>query len=140
MSLYIVDASVAAKWYFNEEHTEAARRVLQRQHELHAPELLVLETDAVLCKRIRRGQITESQADDIRAAVRRLPILLYPQSLLLSAAYELAKLVRRSPYDCLYLALAELLGERMVTADRRFHEAIAGTPYGKYVLWVEEVP
>ena len=78
MSLYVVDASVAAKWYFSEEHTQAARRVLQQEHELHAPELFLLETDA------------------------------------------------------------ELLGERMVTADRRFYEAMVGTPFGRYVLWVED--
>ncbi|MBM4031341.1 MAG: type II toxin-antitoxin system VapC family toxin [Planctomycetes bacterium] len=140
MSLYVVDSSVALKWYFNEEHTEAARRVLRPEHERLAPELLLLEFDAALCKRVRRGLLTEADADDIRAALRRSRLLLYPQSLLLNAAYEIAKEVRRSPYDCLYLALADLLGERMVTADRRFYEAILATPFRECVVWVEDVP
>ncbi|MBM4038510.1 MAG: type II toxin-antitoxin system VapC family toxin [Planctomycetes bacterium] len=78
-------------------------------------------------------------AEEIRAAVRRSRILFYPQSLLLDATYQLAKLVRRSPYDCLYLALGDLLGERMVTADRRFYDAIRATPFRECVVWVEDI-
>ncbi len=137
---YIVDASVAAKWYFNEEHTGAAMRLLRAGHRLEAPQFFLLEMDSVFCARIRRGQIAEAKADEIRAAVRQLTIRLYPDALLADLAYEVAKQVRRSPYDCLYLALADLVGERMVTADRRFYEAIAGTPLGQHVLWVEDVP
>ncbi len=42
-------------------------------------------------------------------------------------------------YDCLYVALAQALGGRMVTADRRFFDRISGTPYADLVLWVEDV-
>jgi hypothetical protein len=28
---------------------------------------------------------------------------------------------------------------RMVTADRKFYEALAGTASGQYLLWIEEV-
>jgi len=140
MSVYVVDASVAAKWYFKEAHTDAARRVLAGTHRLHAPDLFLLETDSLLCKRIRRGDITEADGDEIRAAIRQVPMLLHESSSLSDPAYEMAKRTRRSPYDCLYVALAVLLGGQMVTADLRLYEALAGGPFGKYVLWVEDVP
>ena len=56
------------------------------------------------------------------------------------SVYVVAVQTRRSPYDCLYLALAVRLGGPMVTADRRFFDAIAPGPFAQHVLWVEDVP
>ena len=42
MRRYVVDASVAARWYFPEEHTEAAESLLETAKiELVAPEVIV---------------------------------------------------------------------------------------------------
>ena len=46
----------------------------------------------------------------------------------------------RTFYDSLYLALAMSNGCVMVTADRRFFNAIKDTPWGRHCLWVESMP
>jgi predicted nucleic acid-binding protein len=45
----------------------------------------------------------------------------------------------QSMYDCLYVALAALLKDRMVTADRRLYDALKDGPLRKHVAWVGEV-
>jgi predicted nucleic acid-binding protein len=44
-------------------------------------------------------------------------------------ALELAIALDHPVYDCLYLALAERMGVGMVSADRRFLRAMAGTAF-----------
>ncbi|MCX6677457.1 MAG: type II toxin-antitoxin system VapC family toxin [Methanothrix sp.] len=46
---------------------------------------------------------------------------------------------KRSVYDCLYLALAEALDGRMVTADGKFFQALGSSPLGDRMLWVEDL-
>jgi predicted nucleic acid-binding protein len=139
MSLYVVDACVAIKWYLPEEETASALRVLDAQHQLHAPDFLLLETDNILCKRIRRGDVTPDRADEIRKALRQAPIILHAATARLNRAYDIAVRTGRSLYDCLYVALAVLLEGQMVTADRRLFESLATGPFGKHVVWVGQI-
>ena len=37
---YVVDASVAVKWYVPEDNSDDAERLLDPANELHAPELI----------------------------------------------------------------------------------------------------
>ena len=55
-------------------------------------------------------------------------------------AFLLASATGRGIYDCLYLVLAKFLGIEMVTADRRFYDALADGPAGRYLRWVEDLP
>ena len=139
MSVYVVDASVAGKWFADEEHKEAARRALSGEHELHAPDFLLVEMDNVVCKWLRRGLIEVAEADRIRRDLRALPMTRYRFLPLLDSAYAIANETGRSVYDSLYVALAISLDERVVTADRRFYNALAGGRFGRYVLWVEAI-
>lgn len=41
----IVDASIAAKWFLEEDLSDAARRVLRRGNNLYAPDFLLLESE-----------------------------------------------------------------------------------------------
>jgi len=140
MSVYVVDASVAAKWVFEEEHTGAALRLLDRGADLRAPDFFLIEVDNIVCKRIRRGLISEEKGTVVRAALRRFPIQLYPFSLVLDSAYATANRTRRSLYDCLYVALASLLEVPLVTADRRLVDGLADGPLADRLLWVEDLP
>ena len=140
MSLYVVDASVAAKWFLIEVHHQEARRIVDGRNELHAPDLFLVEMDNVLCKRLRRGEITAAAAGRIRGGLRRSSVRLRPFGPLLDSAYAIAAETGRGIYDCLYVALAALVGGPMVTADRRLYDALAGGPYARHVLWIEEVP
>ena len=139
MSLYVVDASVAAKWFAPEPHSEAALRVLAGAHELHAPDFFLLEMDSIVCKWIHSGLITPSEGDRIRQAIHRAPLQFHTVVSARDLAYSLANDTGRSTYDCLYLALAALLQCRMVTADRKLYDALAKGPFAQHVEWVETV-
>jgi predicted nucleic acid-binding protein len=57
VSRYVVDASVAVKWYLPEPESDAAGRLLDPEHDLIAPDLLFAEVGNALWKRWRRGEI-----------------------------------------------------------------------------------
>ena len=141
MSIYVVDASVAAKWFFDEPLSDEATRLLDASHVLHVPDFFLLEIDSVLCKKMKRGEISEGEAQQIRSAVNIFPLQKHPFQLLMDPAFELAVQTRSSPYDCLYLILAIVLGAQMVTADRRFYENISKSQLtAENLCWVENLP
>jgi predicted nucleic acid-binding protein len=139
MSIYIVDASVGIKWYVQEVDTTFALRVTSKHHELHAPDFFLIETDNILCKRIRRGELAPMDVGEIRRLLRNIPMKIHAVPEFQDEAFDLAVRTRRSIYDCLYLALAVRLGGQMVTADRRFYDSLGKEPLGKYVAWVGDV-
>ncbi len=138
MSSWVVDASVAAKWFLAEEHTDAALRLLDSTHLLHAPKFFALEIDHILVKKIRRGELASEKGTEIREALVRFPIVRHSYASLRDLAFGIACATGRAFYDCLYVALAILLGARMVTADRRLYNALSTTPLAGYLCWVED--
>ena len=140
MNIRIVDASVAAKWFAEEQFADDARRLISENNQLHVPDFFLLEMDNVLVKWIRRGLITEPEGMDVRSILRQLPIYTHPTGELRDFAYSIANQTGRSFYDCTYLALTILLDGQMVTADRRFYDALSTGPFTKHLLWVENIP
>ncbi len=140
MTYLVVDASVAVKWFLREVHAEAAMRILDPNHELIAPDLIWAEFGNVLWKRRRRGEITLATARAILLDFKRYPIATMPVAPLIEAALEIADGLRQSVYDSLYLALAERRECRLVTADRRFRDAVMDSALAARMLWVAEAP
>lgn len=136
MNVLVVDASVAAGWFANEEYSEAATSILSNKNDLHVPDFFYLEMDNVVCKWAQRGIVTLPEGEEIRAAVRAVPMRSHPFGDLLDTAWRMANRTRRSVYDCAYVALAAALGGRMITADRRLYDALARGPLRKSVMWV----
>jgi predicted nucleic acid-binding protein len=123
----VVDASVAVKWFIIEPGRPEARRLLDREQPLIAPELIVAELVNVLWKRVTGGAIDRTQAAN---AARELPQLLSelcPLAGFAERALAIADALRHPAYDCFYLALAEARDARLVTADRRFARRLEGT-------------
>src|SRR5947199_4790019 len=117
MRRYVVDASVAIKWFVPEVHSEEALRLLSSGCELLAPDLLPAEFGNILWKKTRKGEIGAPKAVEILRALPEIPIHLSVASALLEPAYLLATKFARTVYDSLYLALALLEECPMVTAD-----------------------
>jgi len=136
----VVDTSIAVKWYFPEEHQDAALRVLSDLHTLSAPDLLTVEFTNVLWKHVRRGTATVAEVRIALDALLGVPLTLYPSADLVGLALDLACETGRTAYDCLYLALARLQGGQLVTADERFYNALRGSAYAPVVLWVDDIP
>jgi predicted nucleic acid-binding protein len=127
MSL-VVDASVVIKWFVDEPLHENARQILTGREELHAPDLLTSEIGNIAWKKTMRGEIEETQAQSIVSSLYDLPIKLHPSAELIDRALEIALAIEHPVYDCLYLACAETVGSRLVTADEKFKKALAESP------------
>ena len=140
MNTAVVDASVAAKWFLEELDTDLSRRLLGSGMALHAPEHLLLEVDNILCKRLRRREMSSEAADIVRRSVRAMPLKLHPVRGLLDSAYLIARETKCSVYDGLCLALAVALNAKMVSDDLRLLRNLAGGPVAQYALWVGDVP
>lgn len=136
----VIDSSVATKWWIPEVHSADALRYLDPDLERHAPELLLIEVGNILWKKAGRGELTRAEAEQIAADLGRSDIALHPIGPLLGTALRSAPETGRSAYDSLYLALAESLSTRVVTADLRLYNALQGGPYAALVLWIEDGP
>jgi len=139
VSHFVVDASVAIKWFLPEVHGAAALRLLEADHNLLAPDLLFPEIGNVLWKRVRGGEATLEEASATLQAFVSLPLEVYPSRPLLPLALEIACRIRRSVYDSLYLAVAVFRRCPMVTADLRLHNALKNGPFSTTLLWVTDV-
>ncbi len=140
MSPYVVDTSVAVKWFLPEVHSAAALRLHAPTHRLHLPTFSIVELGNVLCKKVRRNEVTIAESESILALFRRLPLTIHSDEESLALAFDLAHLTQRSLYDCLSLALAIRLTGEMVTADRKFFNALKSGEFGSHLCWVESVP
>lgn len=120
--MIVVDASVLANAIGDDEADgDVARRAIRGRQGLAAPDLVDVETVAVLRKRWRAGTLP---ARRFAAAVRDLEDLAidrYPSLRLMWRAYELRDNV--TSYDAAYVALAEALHCPLVTADARLAKA-----------------
>ena len=140
MSLFVVDASVAIKWFLPENHSEAARRLLAQQHCLYAPDLIFSEFANVLWKRVRKNEISKNEADSTLEGLLALHLQVQPSQSLMPLALEIACRVNRTVYDSLYLAGAIVLSSLLVTADAKFYRALSQGPLSAQLLWVEDIP
>src|SRR5215470_7349622 len=136
---YVVDASVAARWYFPEPLAEQADILLMQRTEILAPDILPVELAALVWKRTRRGEIDESMADRIVAELRRVPLELRPTSDLVTTALPLALHRGFTLTDAFYIVLAMQSGCPFVTADRRLYDALRSGPLADHALWLGDL-
>ena len=136
---YVVDASVAAKWYFREEHSDRADALLEQESELLAPGLLAVEIATLVWKRARRGEISEVVADRIVAALRQVPLEIRPTVELVTGALPLALHRGLTLHDAFYAALAVKAGCPLVTADRKLYDVLHGGPLADHALWLGDL-
>jgi predicted nucleic acid-binding protein len=126
MSL-VVDASVVIKWFIDEPHHEEARQLLLEREALHAPDLLISEAGNIVWKKLLKNEMTEKQAQSIALSLSDLPVTLHPSTELVERALGIAFAIRHSVYDCLYLACAEKLASRLITADQTLKRKLEQT-------------
>lgn len=124
--MVIVDSSVAIKWYFDEEGSEEARRLLSRE-EVGTPDLLLYEFSNYLA---HKTFLTSEEATAFLDKLYSLSLqfFLLPQKGF-RRAIQLAKEFHISSYDACFLALAESLKTRFITADRRLVQKAKALPF-----------
>ena len=137
--LLVVDASVAVKWYLDDEtHVAEARKVLgdfvAGRVELLAPSHIRFEVPAAISVACRRGRIGE---DGGRQAINDFlswEIEMVDRNQLLRDAFDTARRLGCAFYDGLYLALAEAAGCQFVYADSRLRDQIRNV--ASYAVWI----
>lgn len=125
----ILDASVVAKLLFPEAGSVAARRLVEEGEPVVAPDLVVAETCDVGWLRYRRGLATTDQVKELPFQVCRVFDELVPIAELAPVAAGIALALDHPVYDCFYLALSELRGYLVITADRRFATTVRRSPW-----------
>jgi len=136
---YVLDASVALRWYVaGEEHPNAEavlERLLEAPELFAVPELFFYEVQAVLA-RLHPGY-PSVYSDGFLPATQAGP-LRYPmtEGIATHAASFVAKGL--TGYDATYAAVARELGAQWLTFDERAHELLRGE--GVSVNLAEELP
>jgi len=111
----VVDASLVAMWVLAEAHSPRALALAsdwaRADVQAVAPCFMMAEVTSALYKRVRRGELSITQAQEALEVVRGFGVQLEEEPELHRRALELAhRLDRSTPYDAHYLALAELRG------------------------------
>lgn len=132
--MIVLDASVLLKWFIKESDSEIAlqwkENLLQRNVNIVIPDLALYEIINVLRF---KSAVTEEAIKTILPAIFDLGLeIITPSQQLLAEALHLSFATELSIYDCIYLALANELGTKLVTADKHiFRQA---EPLGKVKL------
>lgn len=120
--MIVVDASVLANVVGDDgADGQRSRRALRAAGELSAPDLVDVETVAVLRKRWIAGTITARRFSTAIGDLETMALERYPTLPLMRRAYELRANV--TAYDATYIALAEALQCELLTADNRLANA-----------------
>lgn len=135
MSAIVVDASVVAAAFFQEQYAAEAEAALQ-QANLHAPDLLITEFCNVVWKRARRNELTPDDPAWLMARFGALSLKYDSTNHLAEMALDMAIRTGRTVYDSMYVALAVELGAAVLTADLRLVNGLRDTPLAAYVQWI----
>lgn len=132
MSLFVLDASVAAKWFLpaaGETLTDEAFQLLRGytsgQLRFIVPDLFWAEFANILWKAVRQGRWTRAAAHTALGAMKDRNLPTVPAVTVLEEAFTIATTFDRTVYDSLYVALAITSKAQFVTADERLAHALA---------------
>lgn len=130
-ALAVVDASVVVEFLAPDaDETEAAALLFdqwaQTGEDLHAPAMLPLEVMNALLTGVRRGRWDGQAADGASSLLASLPISLHADPADRHRAWDLARRYDNHPiYDMMYVALAQRLGEPLVTVDDKVRRRLS---------------
>ncbi len=116
--VFVLDASVAACWAFDDEDHPVATQALERLRTdpALAPSLWWFELRNTLVVNERRGRLTTADTTAFLRAVGRLPVTLDPAPGD-AAVLALARTHRLTVYDAAYLELAQRESLPLATLD-----------------------
>jgi predicted nucleic acid-binding protein len=117
-----IDASILANAVGDDAIAGYRARVAMRSaNAVVAPDLVDVETISVLRKRWMNKSLSDERFERELDALEALTLVRFPSLLLIRRAFDLRS--NLSPYDAMYVALAELLDAELLTADSRLASA-----------------
>ncbi len=133
MTRCVVDASVAAKWYFPEQDSDLALQWMpagqEDRREVAAPELIVYEMGNLALRKVRLGEVDETTAHTVLSRFLALPVRMIASM----AALDVGCRLGVTYHDAWYLAIAVELDTILVTADKDLDKLTRGTPFAEHV-------
>jgi len=139
VTTYVVDASVAMKWFVPEELSQEALTYLNDEHELLTPDLLWPEFANIAWKKVRRNELSAEEARHVLSLCHQVPFEIVESMTLIDSAFDIAVSLDRTVYDSVYLALAVLRDCVMITADRRLYNALQAGPTSQHIAHLGDV-
>ena len=131
MNKWVLDASVAAKWFLppeDETLVEEALGILSSfglgQCRLIVPDLFWCEVTNILWKASRQGRITRKIAEEATGTLVGLNLETKPSREIATDAIRISPGCERPVYDSMYVALAVMSGCPLLTADERLVNAL----------------
>ena len=136
MKQAVIDASVAAKWVVEEDHSDHAVRLLSLEAR-HAPSHWRAEAVNVLWAKVFHGDLTAADAEERMGVLLRAPIIDTPIEILMPRAFAISVARMVTIYDGLSIALAEKLTIPLVTADQRLIRKMSDdATLSKLMIWI----
>lgn len=137
MNRFVLDASVAVSWFFEDEADSYTAAVLESLAQAAAtvPSLWSLEVANVLRVVERRCQCREADAVRFTELLAHLPIVTDDATATraLHETYQLAREHSLTAYDAAYLELAMRLGLPLATMDRQLADAAGRAGVARYL-------
>jgi len=130
----VVDANVAIKWMIKQPLRERALAILSRRDTLVAPAMFVAEVTTAIWQYVRAGQINAEQAHQGLPLTVGQITLFERDAELAEGALAVGLELGYAAYDCFYLVSAMRRNAPFVTADKRFINRLASTPYKSHVI------
>jgi predicted nucleic acid-binding protein len=128
MEDWVIDSSVAVKWFVLEADSATAIKILEsyKRNEINflAPDLIYAEFGNIIWKKQVFQGFASADADFALREIQKLAISLTPATDLFDDAYQIAVKHSRTFYDSLYLALSVRENCKFVTADEKFYNAV----------------
>ena len=132
MSLVVVDASVAVKWFLPEDGEALVSQALvlldaydKDEVRFVVPDLFYVETASAIWNAVRVGRVLRAFGDQALALLTQRKFPTVPSLKLLDKAFQIAADRGRTVYDCLYVALAVQADAQLITADERLANSLA---------------
>jgi predicted nucleic acid-binding protein len=122
---FVLDASMALSWCFEDEATAETDKVLDRLGDDHAivPPLWESEITNALLVAERKKRLNEAQSTRFVSLLAVLPINVDTSGPPMTTLLALGRQHGLSSYDATYLALAERAGIAMATLDEKLRAA-----------------
>ena len=119
----ILDTSVIAKWFLEEEDTPKALKIrdnyVRGKIDVEIPDLLIYELANVL-------RYKNFSGDEIRDAIHSIMemdfLIIAPSSSLIHKAAQISLNEKITMYDAVYIALSDHFGTPIVTADKKLYD------------------
>ena len=119
MAGMVIDASVAVKWFIDEDRSTDAQRLLSAEADLIAPSSILYEVFHALWDAARTRRLPPKRLPELAEVLPTPFSLLLPMEQLYASAAAMAQAQNLPIYDCAYIALAQREHAALVTADER---------------------